>query len=81
MVYTKVTGSFGRVVRRTPGYDVHTSIRDAGWINPNISLEDGVGVMLQKGWPELYEKVLDKEMSPFRRHYWKPAMSIQKTYA
>jgi hypothetical protein len=52
-------------VRTTPGYDVHTSIKDAGWINPNISLEDGIGVMLQKGWPELYERVLDKELSPF----------------
>jgi hypothetical protein len=52
-------------VRTTPGYDVHTSIKDAGWLNPNISLEDGIGVMLQKGWPELYERVLDKELSPF----------------
>jgi len=52
-------------VRTIPDYDVHTSIKDAGWINPNISLEDGIGVMLQKGWPDLYEKVLDREMSPF----------------
>jgi len=52
-------------VKTTPGYKVHTSIRDAGWINPDIPLENGFGVMLQKGWPELYERVLENELSPF----------------
>jgi len=51
-------------VATTP-YKVHTSIKDAGWIDQNISLKNGLGVMLQKGWPDLYERVLDRELSPF----------------
>jgi hypothetical protein len=61
----KSNPKFYRRVTTTPGYLVHDSIRDAGWIDPNISLENGLGVMLQKGWPTLYEKVLEGRITPF----------------
>ena len=40
-------------------------MKEAGWINPNVSLDTGIGELLQKGWSDLYEKVLTGKMSPF----------------
>ena len=41
------------------------AMKEAGWIDPEVSLDTGVAEMLQKGWPELYARVLNGKMSPF----------------
>jgi hypothetical protein len=52
-------------VTTNPGYPLHKAIRDAGWLDPDLTLDTGLGEMLQRGWPDLYEGVLDGELSPF----------------
>ena len=46
------------------GYPLHKTIKDAGWLDPNVHLDSGIGQMLERGWPELYERVWKKELSP-----------------
>jgi hypothetical protein len=41
------------------------AMKKAGWIDPNVSLDTGLGEMLQMGWPHLHERVLSGKMSPF----------------
>jgi hypothetical protein len=41
------------------------SIGETGWIDPNVSLDTGLGEMFKKGWPELYKRALSYEMTPF----------------
>jgi hypothetical protein len=48
-----------------PGYPLHKTIKDAGWLDPNVTLDSGIGQMLKRGWPELYKRVRKKELSPF----------------
>jgi hypothetical protein len=36
-----------------------------GWLDPEVSLDTGIGEMLKRGWPELYGKVLEGKMTPF----------------
>ena len=54
-----------QTVKWNPGGSLGQIIKMAGWIDPNVSLDTGLGEMLKMGWPELYEKVLEREMSPF----------------
>jgi hypothetical protein len=41
------------------------AMKEAGWIDPNVSLETGLAETLQMGWPHLHERVLSGKMSPF----------------
>jgi hypothetical protein len=54
-----------QVVKWHPGGPLEEAIKKAGWLDPNVSLDTGIGELLQKGWPELYENVLAGKMSPF----------------
>lgn len=56
---------FYKRVKEHPWGAVETAIKMAGWVDPNVTLDTGLGVMLEKGWPELYKMVLDGKLSPF----------------
>ncbi len=44
---------------------LHDAIRNVGWIDPNVPLDSGIGKMLLRGWPNLYQSVVRGERSPF----------------
>jgi hypothetical protein len=46
-------------------YDMDVAFQLVGWIDPEVSLDTGLGEMLREGWPDLYEKVLEGNMTPF----------------
>jgi hypothetical protein len=52
-------------VKYNPGFPLDEAVKEAGWVDPNVSLDSGIGELLQKGWPELYENVLAGKMTPF----------------
>lgn len=41
------------------------AMREAGWFDPNIPLNCGIEDALKKKWPELHNRVLRGELSPF----------------
>jgi len=52
-------------VKWNQGVSLDQIIKMAGWIHPHVSLNTGLGKMLQGGWPELYERALSREITPF----------------
>jgi hypothetical protein len=57
-----------RTVYRDYFFEVYTwpaAILLAGWLDPKVSLENGIEAALQRGWPELYEDVMEGIISPF----------------
>jgi hypothetical protein len=61
----KADYAFYCTVSTHPHFPLERAIKEVGWIHPKVSLDSGLREMLQKGWPDLYERVLDRELSPF----------------
>jgi len=45
--------------------DRDIAMKLVGWLDPEVSLDTGIGEMLKRGWPELYESVLEGNMTAF----------------
>jgi len=46
-------------------FPLDEAVKEAGWVDPNVSFDSGIRELLQKGWPELYDNVSAGKMSPF----------------